>query len=88
MNHERNISTYELSTLRYLTNSDIPVGLNEQLKFREMNLKVYPNPVFLASRGVSGPTFLAHWATMASGGAIQNLPPIRRMLMFFIRKKP
>jgi hypothetical protein len=44
-NFENNISTYELSTLRYLTVSDIPVGLNEQVKFREMNLKVYPNPV-------------------------------------------
>jgi hypothetical protein len=40
-----NISIFELSTLRYLTISDIPVGLNEQVKFREMNLKVYPNPV-------------------------------------------
>lgn len=44
-NFESNISTYELSALRYLTVSDIPVGLNEQVKFSEMNLKVYPNPV-------------------------------------------
>jgi hypothetical protein len=44
-NYESNISTYGLSTLRYLTISSIPVGLNEQVKFREMNLKVYPNPV-------------------------------------------
>ncbi len=44
-NYENNSSSYELNTLRYLTVSDIPVGLNEQVKFRGMNLKVYPNPV-------------------------------------------
>jgi hypothetical protein len=44
-NYENNSSSYELNTLRYLTVSDIPVGLNEQVKFREMHLKVYPNPV-------------------------------------------
>ncbi|WP_372948683.1 T9SS type A sorting domain-containing protein [Mariniphaga sp.] len=44
-NYENNSSSYELSNLRYLTVSDIPVGINEQVKFRELSLKVYPNPL-------------------------------------------
>lgn len=44
-NNENNINTYELIALRYLTVSEIAVGLNEPIKFSEMNLKVYPNPV-------------------------------------------